>query len=842
MTDNPFRLPRTATPSRYEVALRPDLTNATFAGTVTIDLDVSEPTESLVANAAELVLTSAAVDGTPVTWTMDEPNERATFHLPKKFGPGTLRLSIAFNGILNDKLRGFYRSTFVDAEGVTQTIATTQMQATDCRRAFPCWDEPDFKAVFSITLTVPSELMAVSNSPELGRVRNADGTDTIRFGNTMKMSTYLVAFVVGPLEATPPVDVNGTPLRIIHVPGKSHLTAFALEIGAFSLRWFEDYYGIPYPGEKVDMIALPDFAAGAMENLGCITYRETALLVDPETATRAEEQAVADTVAHEIAHMWFGDLVTMRWWNGIWLNEAFATFMEVAACADFRPDWNRWTSFMLDRQPAFEVDSLANTRSVEFEVRSPEDADAMFDTLTYEKGGALLRMLEQYLGAERFREGVRHYLNTHAYGNTETRDLWDAIEATSGEPVRRIMDSWIWQRGFPLISAELRGDHVVLHQHRFRFDGEPDSTEWAVPLHVRQMADGLDETDVVLLDGPMLTIPLKGPESAVLVNAESHSFCRVAYSSEMLQRLNGARLAELSTAERCSLVDDSWAAVVAGRLAADSFCQFAQGFSGELNVSVWQMLLSALGTCDRIMHGPSRDRFRRFVRGLVGPPLVKIGWEPTPGESDLTGELRGHLIRNLAILGDATDARARARSLHAASLLPGSKVDPTVAAAALLVVASSGTDDDYEACLARYLAANNPQDKNRELGALSAFPNADQIARTLRFAMTDDVKTQNAPFVIGRCLAHRDHGPQAWEFVRENWTKANDRFPSMTVVRMLDPLKSVGDAAVHADVMAFFAAREFPQAPQRLQQILERQAVTVALHRRAGAQLARAFS
>ncbi len=306
----------------------------------------------------------------------------------------------------------------------------------------------------------------------------------------MVMSTYLVAFVVGPLEATDPVDVDGIPLRIVHVPGKGNLTGFGLDVGAFALRWFQDYYGIAYPGDKVDLLALPDFAAGAMENLGCITFRESLLLVDPTTSTMSEQMLVADVVAHELAHMWFGDLVTMRWWNGIWLNEAFATFMEIAACDAYRPDWGRWTLFGLERSAALETDSLESTRPVEYEVRSPQDCEGMFDVLTYQKGGSLLRMLEQYLSPERFREGVSHYLRKHSYGNTETNDLWDAIESTSGEPVRRMMDSWIWQPGYPLVSAALDGDRLILRQRRFAFDErtldeDVTPTTWLVPVHVR---------------------------------------------------------------------------------------------------------------------------------------------------------------------------------------------------------------------------------------------------------------------------------------------------------------------------------------------------------------------
>ena len=411
------------------------LDEATFSGAVTVQLDVEVPTTTLVLNAAELEISLCLVNGAQADFTIDAETDRLFVHTATELPTGTATLAVEFTGILNDKLRGFYRSTYTDADGTEQVIATTQMQSTDCRRAFPCWDEPEYKAVFGLTLNIADGLQAISNGPEVGRTAS-DGRTAIRFADTMIMSTYLVAFVVGRLEMSDSVDVNGSPMRLVHVPGKGHLTDFGMDVGAFCLRWFEEYYGIPYPSDKVDLAALPDFAAGAMENLGCITFRESLLLVDPATSTQNEQQLVADVVAHELAHMWFGDLVTMRWWNGIWLNEAFATFMEIAACDAYRPDWERWTSFGLERSVAFDVDALENTRSVEYEVRSPADCEGMFDVLTYQKGGALLRMLEQYLGEDRFREGVSHYLRVHSYKNTETNDLWDAIEATSGEPVR----------------------------------------------------------------------------------------------------------------------------------------------------------------------------------------------------------------------------------------------------------------------------------------------------------------------------------------------------------------------------------------------------------------------
>ena len=421
---DPFRLPRDARPTRYDVTLEPDLSAAVFSGEVVIRVTIDEThdqfedTTELVLNAAELAVERCLVDGQPAEHRLDDETERL-FIRPAADGadlplaPGEHIVEIAFTGVLNDKLHGFYRSTFRDANGDERVIAASQMQATDCRRAFPCWDEPDFKAVFGVTLVVEPDLLAVSNGPEIERraITTASGDKVaVRFADTMLMSTYLAAFVVGPLAVTDPVDVDGIPLRVVHVPGKANLTEFGLDVGAFCLRWYQDYYGIPYPSDKVDLLALPDFAAGAMENLGCITFSESLLLVDPATATQHEQEVVADVVAHELAHMWFGDLVTMGWWNGIWLNEAFATFMEILACDAYRPDWKRWTSFGLERSVAFETDSLASTRSVEYEVRSPADCEGMFDVLTYQKGGALLRMLEQYLGADRFREGVSHYL------------------------------------------------------------------------------------------------------------------------------------------------------------------------------------------------------------------------------------------------------------------------------------------------------------------------------------------------------------------------------------------------------------------------------------------------
>ena len=474
MTSDPYRLPTSVVPERYRLRLAPDLDAERFDGTVTITAQVTEPSATITLNADGLTVSAATVragDGEPAaaTWAVDADAKRLTVTPAQPLEPGPVELTLAFAGAFDTHLVGLYASRFTDDDGVERKLATTQFEATYARKCFPCWDEPAFKAVFELELDIDPALDAVANSLEVSRQPTPEGRLRIAFAPTIPMSTYLVAFVVGPLAITDPVDVDGTPLRIVHVPGKGELTGFALEAGAFALRYFADYFGLPYPGDKLDLVAIPDFAFGAMENLGCVTFREVLLLIDPKAATHTELQRAADVINHEIAHMWFGDLVTMSWWNGLWLNEAFATFMEMRCTDAFRPEWERWVDFGLARTEAFETDALGATRPIEFEVVSPSDAEGMFDVLTYEKGAAVVRMLEQYLGEDRFRAGINRYMRENQFGNAETTDLWDAIEAETGEPVRRIMDSWIFQGGFPAVSVDSHPDRpevLTLAQER----------------------------------------------------------------------------------------------------------------------------------------------------------------------------------------------------------------------------------------------------------------------------------------------------------------------------------------------------------------------------------------
>ncbi len=481
------------------------------------------------------------------------------------------------------------------------------------------------------------------------------------------MSTYLVAFVVGPFELTDPTIVDGVPVRIAAIPGKRQLTRFGTEAAAAALTFLRRYFDIPYPSDKLDHVAIPDFAFGAMENLGCVTYRETALLVDEEAASRVELQRVAQVVAHETAHMWFGDLVTMKWWNGIWLNEAFATFMELLAVDDFQPGWGVWVSFGAGRNAALATDGLVSTRPVEFPVGRPEEADAMFDVLTYQKGGAVLRMLEQYLGPEPFRRGIVRYLNEHRFANTETTDLWDAIEAETGEPARAVMDSWIYQGGHPVISVQAEQDgRLSLQQQRFLYAGGQGDERWQVPLGLRYSTGGRIERKRLLLTGDSATVELPGPLEWVTVNDGAWGFYRARYDATLLRRLTAVMGEQLAPLERLSVVSDTWAAVVAGYSPVGDYLELVGLLEEEDDPDVWNTVIGPLGLLDQVIGDGDRGSLEAFVRRVAGPAFARLGWDPAAGEAQRIGTLRARLLQTLGTLGGDAAVRAEAAARYAA--------------------------------------------------------------------------------------------------------------------------------------------------------------------------------
>ena len=843
---DPYRLPRSVRPTRYDLRLEPDLTTLTFTGDETVTLEVKEATAEIVLNAVDLAFGDATVTnargeslrGTPI---VDEAAERCRITFASSIAPGTWRLRLTFTGILNDKLRGFYRSSYKDPSGEPRLMAATQFEATDARRAFPSWDEPAFKAVFAVTLVIDPKLTAVSNTSIVSE-RAERGRKVVTFADTMKMSTYLVAFVVGELEATDAVLVGRTPVRVWCVPGKRHLAAFGHEIGVASLRFFEDYYGLPYPSDKLDLLAIPDFAAGAMENLGAITFRETALLVDARAASHSELERVADVVAHENAHMWFGDLVTMTWWNGIWLNEAFATFMEILAVDAWKPEWQRWTTFGVSRAAALSVDGLHSTRPIEFHVEAPRDADAMFDVLTYEKGASVLRMLEQYLGTSVFRDGVREYLRRHAYDNAETGDLWAALGRAANQPIPEVMDAWIFKPGYPLVSARLEGGQLVLSQQRFNYLPEPlpgstaapKSQLWQVPVQVRLSAAGRASSERRLLAGADLRVPVPERLDAVLVNEGGHGFYRVRYSGELLERLLG-KLDTLAGIERFNLVNDAWAVTVAGHMTLTDYLDLTARFRGERDRNVWSVLLASFAMLNRIVAPADRPRLAALVRDRVAPAFADLGWTPKSGEDELTRQLRGDLVRALGVLGDDRAMQARAAELYARS---AADLDPNVLPAIIGVLAHAGETARYDEFLKKFQSAATPQEEQRYLYALAAFRQRDLLTQTLARTINGEFRTQDAPFVA-RSLLTSVHGRElAWEFVKSNWDTMERQYPKAGLRRLAEGVVGLATPELERDVHAFFHVRKPEFGGKTLEQYLEQLRIAVRLRERESAALA----
>jgi puromycin-sensitive aminopeptidase len=836
----PHRLPTTIIPERYELFLAPDLVNWTFSGKEKISVHVIEPAREIVLNAAELDLRAvrlrrAGGEVLQGSARLDAENEQAALSFGAPVPAGRHELEIEFSGVLNDKLHGFYRSTYKDSHGEEKRLASTQFESTDARRAFPCWDEPAFKAVYQVTLLVDEKLTAISNARVVSETALPEsGKKKVVFADTIKMSTYLVAFIVGEFEASAAMEAGGAPLRVWAVPGKKPLTGFALDIGKASLEHFARYYDIPYPGDKLDLIAIPDFASGAMENLGAITFRETALLVDREKATRTELERVADVVAHENAHMWFGDLVTMKWWNGLWLNEAFATFMEMLAVDAWKPEWRRWDSFTVSRAAAMQVDGLKSTRPIEFPVERPEEAAGMFDVLTYEKGASVLRMLEQYLGADKFREGIRLYLRRHAYDNAETTDLWDAIEDSTKQPVRSLMDTWIFQPGYPVIGVAQEGKGIRLTQEIFRYlrDGSDRERKWHAPIFLRAGTKAGIVSRTLLLTEREQRIELDEAPQWVVINAGAHGFYRVRYDSNLLDALKQDLQSRLSAVERFTLVNDTWAATLAGLTSLEDYVGLIELLREEDDVNVWTTVIGSAHHLERILDDAQCRILEQRLRALLSPVVERLGWAPKPGESELTSQLRGDLIGALGTVANDRACQERARKLFTQYENSPDSVDRNLIPALVAIVAHGGTASDYERFYNKFKTAKTPQEETRYLFALAGFPLPELIARTLDLTVSGEVRTQNSPYLMRGILLNKRARASAWSFMKSHWEEMLRQYPDNAIPRMCEGIVGLVSHELEAAAREFFAKHPVKQGAKQMEQHLERLHVAVLCQER----------
>lgn len=856
------RLSGNVVPNHYQLKLSPDLTTATYEGEVSIDLTIKEPCSEIALNASgtaaeepkpspEMIIHSAtltAKDGTSFngTPTLDPAKELLKISFAGKAGSGDWHLKITFSGTLNDKLRGFYRSSYKDADGATQVVACTQFESTDARRAFPCFDEPAMKATFQVTMVVDSELEAVSNTQVTSVTQLTGGKKQIEFAPSMKMSTYLLAFVVGKLVATQPLSVDGVDVRIWTIPSKQHLTCFGLETAAFSLRYFRQYFGCPYPGDKLDLLGIPDFAAGAMENLGCVTFREEALLVDHKSASQAALDRVAEVVAHELAHMWFGDLVTMAWWEGLWLNEAFATFMAAKCVDSWKKDWGIWERFALSRSAAMRTDALKSTRPVQFVVDHPDEAAAMFDILTYQKGCSVMRMLEQYLGEETFRKGIALYMERHAYGNTHGEDLWRALTDESGEDVAAIMESWVYRPGFPVLSVESANTtgSITLRQRSFKYlpEAVDDSTLWKIPIFVRARVNGKIIEEKFILHEAEKSFYLGEGLEWVVINANGHSFVRVVYDGKLVAGLARSAANLLSVVERYNLLSDSWACVRAAMSSTSEFLALTKAFADETDPNVWTAILGPLYSIYDTLPAGNRTSFASMVKNFLRPVYEKLGWQAGEEESVQTRELRAKIIGALADIGNDSSVQAEASRLYESWKKDRTVIDPNLTGTIISICAASGNSALHKEFFGLFKQAGTPQEEKHFLDGLASFRNAELLKETLSLALNPEkIRTQDAPFTVAAVMRNDAGTELAWEFVKNNWAKMRELYPEPGLVRMCSAICYLDEEKWEKDAKEFFATHEVPTGKKQIEQTLEQLRINVLYRNRELEALSAAF-
>ena len=856
-------LPGNVRPVRYRLTLEPDLAEFTFRGEETVDIEVLEPTSAITLNCVEIDVQSCRLtlsDGTvvsPQDTVFDESQETVGFDFSSAIPSGSAQLDIWFTGELNDKLRGFYRSHYTDVEGRERYLATTQFEATDARRAFPCWDEPALKAIFEVTLVVPSELVAVSNMPVASETQVRPGFKAVRFAETPVMSTYLLAFVVGDLAAIEQRADGGTLVRVWATRGKEEQGRYALETSAKLLAYFNDYFGIPYPLPKLDHLAIPDFAAGAMENWGAVTYRETALLVDPQHSSAGTRQSVAAVISHEMAHMWFGDLVTMAWWNDLWLNESFASWMGDKAVDHLFPEWEMWTQFLTaDTNHALSLDGLKSSHPIEQEVDNPAEIGQLFDAISYSKGGSIMRMLEHFLGSETFQRGLRRYLSRHSYGNARTLDLWDALGDASGRPVTAIMDTWVKQTGYPILDAQVSrqpdGIDVTLSQTRFVYENilgrqGADDTLWHVPVSARTASDAYPVS--TLMDGPQATMRLQpagygSPDEWIKVNPLQNGFYRVRYPEEELAKLTSPiQNLVLPAADRLGVQNDAYALARAGHIPATQFLVIAEAYNNETDASVCADLAANLRGVDTLLWDePYYAKFQAFARGVFQPVGDRIGWDSRPGEGHLDVLLRSTVLAQLGNYKDE-DTLREASSRFAAYVEDSTSVRPDIRGVVFSLAGKRGDRSTYDTVWDLQKRATLQEEKVRLLVALSHFEQTELLEETLRRSLSEEVRVHDTVRVVVSVAANRRGRDLAWEFLKDNWAEFDRRYGQggFGLMRLVSIASAFTSVDRREEVDRFFKDHPAPAADRSIRQSLERIQLNVAWLERNRSELAALF-
>ena len=820
---NKKRLPKSTYPNRYEIELDVDLDNFSYTGAQKVDLNVVEATNNIVLNSVGIEVTKAKIQTTkqdiPLKVNYIEEDEKIVFESQETLSEGVYELYIEFNSEITDDLKGFYKSSYMSEDGEKKWIATTQFEPTAARSAFPCWDEPEYKAIFSMTIITDEKYLRVSNEMVVEEEKVENNKLRTKFADSMKMSSYLVAFVIGDLEATVVGKSKTTDIRIIHRPGFSHQTSYAGTAAIKLLDFFEDYYKIPYPGTKLDLIAIPDFAMGAMENVGAVTFRENLLLFDKDKATRSELDRSITVIAHELAHMWFGDLVTMKWWDGIWLNEAFASLMEVIASYNTYPEFKQWNAMNMSRTAGFSIDSLENSRPVEFDVETPDQAEEMFDVLTYEKGSTVLRMFQMFIGEEAFQNGVEAYLNKFKFENTNSSDLWDALSEASNQPLNKILPFWIREKGYPFLQVDCSNNFLTIKQKPFLLKNvETDKNNIKpVPVQIKFLDTGNEEK--FLLDEAERVIDLKNLGEVPHIHSGGWGFFHTFYDDEVFENIL-ANFDKLNDLEKYRLLEDKWMQFKKAPTDIKDFYKFLMFFKKEKDEDIWIYMSSIIATIANLFESNNSDSFKAFVRDLTDELHNELGFEVKKDEELEIKEVRDTINKLRAKNLDDDSFIKKFSDIFKENKMES--ISEGTFFSSILFISALDETNKIEIFLEKFENAESPQMQGRYRAVLGQVRDQNASKKIVEFMLDGRIRGADCPYILASMITNKYIGKKSWKVIKENFNDLLSVMPDWTASRILDALPAIYDEEFAGDIKNFIKKNPLPSSEKLAAQKLER--------------------
>jgi aminopeptidase N len=824
MTTTPGKLPKDIIPRAYVIRLEPNTDSLVTIGSESIEVEVLKPTDRIVINAVDTDISQARLSGAhtseELTPQIDAKAETVTFQTKTSLEPGSYQLALTFQSKITEQPHGLFIQYFRIGERL-ERLLSTQMEPTDARRLFPCWDEPVFRALFQLTVKAKKEDTVISNMPIASEQTLGPDEKLVTFDRTPAMASYLFVLACGKLEWVED-EVAGLKLRIVTTPCKQELGRYALQVTKEILPYYNEYFGVPYPLPKLDQIALPSGFGGAMENWGGITYNEDLLLFDPQASSDLVKQRIFEVMAHEIAHQWFGDLVTMAWWDNIWLNEGFASWMQKKATDHFNPDWKVWVHANNDKQRAMAFDARKTSHPIQQPITDEAQANSAFDEITYQKGQSFIRMLENYVGEETFRSGIRSYMAKHKYSNTTTADLWEALETAAGKPVKDVAASWTEQPGFPLIKVKtqcVNGRQVVgLQQARFLI-GEPENTSlsWSVPVGIVRVNEP-KKMKRVLLSKSSSNFDVWRCDEPIKVNAGDVGFFRVSYEPALFSELERNAL-KLPESDRVNLVTDTWATLESGDSPASTYFELLEGLSRDDSYAVWQSIIGfertigPLKLVNRLEQDqPGGAKYENYVCALLGQKLAELTWDEQAGEPIEKRLLRALLIEALGTFGDQSVIDEAFRRFASFRENPTS-LNPNLRPAVVRIVGRCSSPTDYEILLK--LAEESPTSEQRRmyLRALSAVRDPELARRSVEFFVSKHV----APGDGGRALEEEawEHPEIVWAFATTHIKQFQQRFGFFRWNRLLPSLAAGFTDSERAEELVQFAKQNLAAQGQR---------------------------